>query len=441
MSNLCECAICKNELPFEMPTEVLRSLLDGDLVLFAGAGISTENNLIFKETLYQDVSSDLELDKDHGLSFPDLMSEFCNSQINGRQKLLEKIKYRFDYCHQFNELYRAASRFHTELAPFWMLNNIVTTNWDDYFETKCGAIPFVTAEDFAFYNIDQRKVFKIHGSISNYGSIIATSEDYEKCYEELNKGIIGARLKTLLATKTILFVGYSFRDFDFLRILNFLKQELKAVLPHIFIVTLDADTPTRIDGIKHTIINTDGRYFFSHLRKHLEAKRVIFPKEKMDMVYEVEYLRSFAHDIITKTESQSPKKIFCAFYQDGLQHAIDYLKFKMIAGDAYSPHHLISVIDHYEKSIKKPLAKNKNYSDLSYVEGFIEGLKIPFYEDEGDVGMYFVFGVGPTNDEDIVREAFIEDKIFHKASETHGNKHFKNMLQTPGIVAHHVPFF
>src|SRR5690606_30134800 len=112
-------------------------------------------------------------------------------------------------------------------------------NWDDYFERECNAIPIVTAEDFAFYNVEARKVFKIHGSISNYGSIVATSEDYTRCYKNLQTGIIGSFLKTILATKVVVFVGYSFSDFDFNKIYNYLKKEMGNILPHCYIVTLD----------------------------------------------------------------------------------------------------------------------------------------------------------------------------------------------------------
>src|SRR5687768_8622807 len=98
----CECAVCKNNLPFEIPNEIIDALVNEQLVIFAGAGISTESKLIFKETLYEDVAFDLDLEPEEELSFPKLMSLFCN-QKNGRQKLLEKIKERFDYCQKFTE--------------------------------------------------------------------------------------------------------------------------------------------------------------------------------------------------------------------------------------------------------------------------------------------------------------------------------------------------
>ena len=32
------------------------------------------------------------------------------------------------------------------------IENIITTNWDDYFEKECGATPYVSPEDFALKN-------------------------------------------------------------------------------------------------------------------------------------------------------------------------------------------------------------------------------------------------------------------------------------------------
>ncbi len=88
MKDKCKCEICSNNLPFDIPEEIIDSLLSQNLVLFAGAGISTENKKVFKETLYEEVYADMELSESE-ISFPDLMSKYCSSRTNGRQKLLE----------------------------------------------------------------------------------------------------------------------------------------------------------------------------------------------------------------------------------------------------------------------------------------------------------------------------------------------------------------
>lgn len=416
----CECEICKNQLPFNIPEELIDSILSNDLVLFAGAGISTENNSIFKETLYEDVKFDLNLDDSEDLSFPELMSRYCSSTVNGRQKLLEKIRRRFDYCFQFHELYRAASNFHRELAPLWMIQDIVTTNWDDYFERNCDAIPIVTPEDFAFYKIKQRKVYKIHGSISNYGSVVATNEDYERCLEELKSGIIGANLKMIIATKTLLFVGYSFRDYDFLEILAFLKAQMKGVLPHIYIVTLDENVGSKLDGFDYTLIRTDGSFFLSKIRKHLENQHILIPEEDFERIYSIEYLRRSAHELVTNElmmKYQSPTLIYCAFYQDGIQHAIDYLTFKSKRGEAYDPHHILSHLHTYEDHLRKDMLRDKNYQEVCYIDGYVQGLRIPLYDEQHfepkEFPMFYIYGIGPTHDVELFTETVIENKIYH----------------------------
>lgn len=42
---LCDC--CKNKLPFDLPTEIIEAIKEKRLVVFAGAGISTEAKDIF----------------------------------------------------------------------------------------------------------------------------------------------------------------------------------------------------------------------------------------------------------------------------------------------------------------------------------------------------------------------------------------------------------
>ena len=370
----CECAFCKNNLPFDLPKEIIEATKSGNLVVFAGAGISTEGKMVFKQTLYEDVFTDIYPRPKKNIEFPLLMSEYCK-QINGRKLLLEKIRFRFQYCQQFQELYKISTKFHKEISSIYSIDKIVTTNWDTHFEDECNAIPIVTAEDFAFYNIESRKVFKIHGSISNYGSIIATKGDYDKCYKNLNSGLIGSYLKTLLATRVVVFVGYSFNDFDFNKIYNYLKKEMGQILPHCYIITIDKNFKQKVKNDKITIIETDGAYFFSELRNHLEGTKFLIPKKNLETVELLSYLRFLNHK---RAESHFYKKrttagIYNLFYQDGLQHAFDYLNYHSKSGASFNEVKIFRAIEAYKK-MKKELTKYKNYPDLAYVEGYIYGM-------------------------------------------------------------------
>lgn len=42
----CECFMCKNNNSFDMPNEIIESVKKKELVLFCGAGISTESKAV-----------------------------------------------------------------------------------------------------------------------------------------------------------------------------------------------------------------------------------------------------------------------------------------------------------------------------------------------------------------------------------------------------------
>lgn len=84
----CTCSYCKNNLEFVLPKEIIDATLSGNLVVFAGAGISTENRNVFRQTLYEEIKKELNLSKE-SLDFPTLMSKYCR-QVNGRQRYFKK---------------------------------------------------------------------------------------------------------------------------------------------------------------------------------------------------------------------------------------------------------------------------------------------------------------------------------------------------------------
>ena len=223
-------------------------------------------------TFYDEIARALEIvSRASTESFPDLMSRFC-ARPNGRRELLQMLKARFDYVESFPELLMNATRFHRELSTIPHLDEIVTTNWDRYFEDFCGATPFVSPEHSVFWNMPGRKVFKIHGSVNSDSSIVATNEDYERSHDELTKGLMGSNLKMLLATKVVVFVGYSLRDSDFVRIYDFLKTETQGLLPHAYAVSTSAESADRFKSLGLTPIVTDGAFFFEILKRDLVAE-------------------------------------------------------------------------------------------------------------------------------------------------------------------------
>jgi NAD-dependent SIR2 family protein deacetylase len=210
----CQCIHCALDYDFELPTELVKAAHARDVIIFAGAGISTEVPTVFPQTVMQ--SAVIRLGLEEQGSFPEVIQAFVNEF--GRTDFIQMVKAKFDYIDSFRSLRYDARKFHQELATMPYLEDIVTTNWDTYFEEECAATPFVTGEDIALWSMPGRRVLKIHGSMTNLGSIVATESDYQKRLEELGTNTMGALLKHMLVTRTIVFVGYSLKDWNFRRL-------------------------------------------------------------------------------------------------------------------------------------------------------------------------------------------------------------------------------
>jgi hypothetical protein len=90
----CECRFCKNEKDFDPQRHLLEKFEKNEVVLFVGAGISTENLSYCQTTFYEEIRGQLTLPDTP--SFPELMTKYC-ALPDGRIKLLQKIKRQLDY--------------------------------------------------------------------------------------------------------------------------------------------------------------------------------------------------------------------------------------------------------------------------------------------------------------------------------------------------------
>lgn len=97
-----KCQHCKLKRPFELPSEIVEACNRGELVIFAGAGVSTESKGVFRGKFYEAIKDELGIN-DSNISFSKLMSLYCSSK--SRKDLLLVIKQRIDYVKAFPELY------------------------------------------------------------------------------------------------------------------------------------------------------------------------------------------------------------------------------------------------------------------------------------------------------------------------------------------------
>lgn len=372
MNNKCKCQICSFSKEFDIPSELIEDIINRKVVLFCGAGISTESKLVLKTSFYQSIREELGIKED--ISFSELMSRYCK-KANGRRKLILKLKERFDYIESFPKILHRATKFHKELSHNYLIKNIVTTNWDEYFEKYCDAIPVVSPKDMIFFDTNDRSVLKIHGSINNLSSIIATKEDYLLCKENLINGTIGAKLRSMFVNNTFIFVGFSFGDEDFQYIYDEFIKDLGDLAPHIYVITLDERMNEKFKYDNISIINTEGTYFLHQINLYLEGKKVLIPKRDFEDVYEFYRSLEDIHYSLSEVISSTifPGIVYTYIYQDGLLDSLERFKAREKSGEYYQPGYVLNCIDEYEKIIAK-LNNNSMFFDVAYYEGYLNGL-------------------------------------------------------------------
>lgn len=342
-------------------------------MLFAGAGISTENPLHSHATFYQEIRSELKVTDD--ISFPALMTRYCE-QVDGRIKLIQKIKHRFDYFRSFTDFYFYMTRFHQAISPLYMVKDIITTNWDDFFERECMIDAFSYDGDVAFLDAASRRLLKIHGSISNFGSLVATEDDYKKSYKRLNDGPLGAYLKSLIARKTVIYVGYSLSDHNYLRLLKNIAKLAGPTMRQSYFVSPNIDLQRLATAPVRLIpIETDGSYFFETVRDRLSEAGSVIRETAFGDCDELLDSAILSHnetaDAFAKTKH--PLLILALSYQDGLVHALKRILNRRKSGEYHSPHHLHKLIHSYEFRYEER-GRAKDFWNAAYTEGYKNGL-------------------------------------------------------------------
>lgn len=368
-----------------------------NIAVFAGAGVSTETDAVFSWTLYDEVRKELSLADGEKPAFPDLMERYCQ-RADGRRRLLEKIQQRFSYVGSFPELYGVATRFHRAISTLFHIDSYFTTNWDDYFERECSATPLVNASDFGFWDIKGRKVFKLHGSATNLGSLVITDQDYRKARRELTRGALGAALKMAIATKTIIYFGYSFSDHDFLSLHRYISREMGSTARTAYIVSLDRASERRFKDMGLTPIFTDATYFVELLKRHIETDGHFLPDARLGSIPSALRAARREHDALNKAFSayKSPDAAYCAVYQDGIIHGFERMMSRVGSGQYSHKCDVERQLGAYE-SIRKWNMRNRRYLDAGYAAGYMSALvylladdrlrrQVPLYAVAGSVG-------------------------------------------------------
>lgn len=196
----------------------------GKLTFFVGAGVSKLSKYPDWKELTNKFSIELGLDiKGEGenytteeyLSIPQKYYYSINQDENKYYNFIDEHLNREDIEHN------VIHDLMLHLKP----SNIVTTNFDDLIEKsvyKQGLFYDVIAcdEDISASN-GNRIILKVHGDIKKR-NIVLKEEDYLDYNEKFK--LVETLLKSIFATTTVVFIGYSLSDYNIKLILNWVRK-------------------------------------------------------------------------------------------------------------------------------------------------------------------------------------------------------------------------
>ena len=250
---------------------LFQSISKGEVVLWAGAGLSLYAGLAsgarLREILYEDLTplEKEEVRKNSDLSH--LTDEICKLKGN-RNYIIKVLTSTFTKDFSSTETHKIISKI-----PHF--RNIITTNYDRLFENVYGNKLNLIFSDSHTPYIDDKKVnlFKIHGDLSDPDSIIITKSDYNRFFEnDTEQNTIWNIIKGIVATKSILFIGYNLEDSNVEVIFNKIKNKTGKNGKECYFVAPNIPPIKSVNLEKANIhpISLTGEKFFKELIEYLK---------------------------------------------------------------------------------------------------------------------------------------------------------------------------
>eukprot|EP00301_Raphidiophrys_heterophryoidea_P001608 c10771_g3_i2.p1 GENE.c10771_g3_i2~~c10771_g3_i2.p1 ORF type:complete len:414 (+),score=74.08 c10771_g3_i2:286-1527(+) len=206
------------------------------LVMFLGAGVSIAAGLPSWHSLLETIHREWTEGEPNA---QELRENF--SQLDPLLKADELAKLRSS-----NELKFAAtnllksshfSLIHALIACL-PIKEVITTNYDDLFETACEGVEVAIQYERRPYCLQKlsilpnaptkdhsRWILKMHGCISEPEKIVLTSQDY-KNYLHSNSAALAGIVQAAMMTSHMMFIGFSMGDANYLRIVDSVRNAL-----------------------------------------------------------------------------------------------------------------------------------------------------------------------------------------------------------------------
>ncbi|MGV0924114.1 SIR2 family protein [Empedobacter tilapiae] len=229
------------------------------LVIFAGAGISIDAKVPGWTELIKELKLDLDLPKEEkdALKIAQIYFNERNEKeyIEKIRELLGHKKFRYNDIHE--ELFK--------LNP----EHILTTNFEDLLEQVIfkNSHPFSVIKedkDLPFSN-NTKLLVKIHGDLEK-GNLVFKEDDYLNYSQE--HPLLDSFIKSIFSSKVVLFVGYSFSDYNLKQILQYVRNILGHNFQNAYLLSIDK----KVEASHRQYLKNKGVNIVNHFDSNYEIQ-------------------------------------------------------------------------------------------------------------------------------------------------------------------------
>jgi hypothetical protein len=227
---------------------------DNRLAIFVGSGISKSSETAnIKMPLWKDLIEELKKDLD-GINEENYLKL---AQLyfleHGEFLYYDKLKKIFDTNLAPSEIHKLIF----EIKP----NYVITTNWDKLLDNTIINNAFiydtVVSDTDLVKSTLQKKLIKMHGDFEHH-NIVFKEDDYLN-YQQ-NFPLIENFIKSILSTHTVVFLGYSYSDYNLKQIMKWI-QSFSTVKPPAYLISFYQQNSEikylENHGIKSLVLNVN----------------------------------------------------------------------------------------------------------------------------------------------------------------------------------------
>lgn len=192
---------------------------DGQLVIFVGAGASMSAGMPSWAQAVKKIADRLGIEKYTSEDYLRIPQYYYNAR--GKKEYTQLMHDVF-----LHQKYLASQPIHNQIIKF-NTQTIITTNYDNLIEQAAEKnsemIRVISKDSDLPYRKSGRELIKIHGDFESDNFVL--KEDDYLAYSR-NFTLIENYIKSIIGTKVVLFIGYSFNDPDIKQIFSWAKDIL-----------------------------------------------------------------------------------------------------------------------------------------------------------------------------------------------------------------------